>query len=108
MVRQAEIVVTGEINHLPAIEARDGFAGRLEHAQALVGAGLAPGLELLGEVSEGVRSGHYLDRSPGSAEANKLSPLLQAVVFHIRHRNQLTHFEQPGARPHPNALLEKK
>jgi hypothetical protein len=32
----------------------------LEHSQALVGSGFAPSLELLGEVSEGVRGGHML------------------------------------------------
>ena len=43
MVRQAEIVVARQIDHLAAIEARDGFAGRFEDTQALVRAGFAPG-----------------------------------------------------------------
>ena len=35
------------------------------------------------------------------------SPLLQPVVFHIRHRDQLAHLKQSRTRPHPNALLQK-
>ena len=48
MIRQPQIIVAGQVDHLAAIEARDRFARRFQHAQPLVSAGLAPGLELLG------------------------------------------------------------
>jgi hypothetical protein len=48
MVGEAEVIVAGEVDHLAAIEAGDRLARRFEHAQALVSACFAPGLELLG------------------------------------------------------------
>jgi hypothetical protein len=48
MIGQTQIVIAGEINHLPAIKTRDRFTSGFEHAQTLVGAGLAPRLDLLG------------------------------------------------------------
>src|ERR1700733_6880540 len=58
MIGQTEVIVAREVDYFASIEARHRLAGRFEHAQMLIGAGLAPGFQLLGEIGQWIRSGH--------------------------------------------------
>src|SRR5215469_7592127 len=52
MCRQSEIVVRRQVDDFAAVEPGFGGAGRFQHAQALVGARLPPGLQLRAQVRQ--------------------------------------------------------
>ena len=58
VIGQAEIIVAGEIDDFAAIKAGNGFAGRFQHAQALISTGLLPTFELFTQIGEWFRCGH--------------------------------------------------
>ena len=58
MIGEPEIIVGGEIDHFASIEAGRGLASRFQHAQALIGAGFAPAIELVAEKGEWFGGGH--------------------------------------------------